>query len=349
MTTSLAVGTISSEVAWQASHRLGLLLNRSCRSKAVRHFAPRDAELGGVGGPTKRVTSLLGFTNMLETAAEESGLSHLGLDMAWIDHAQEAGVFKTLVVHAPTIGQAIEDLIQFFPVIQTGTSVRLEREGATARFIYSIQDPSISNSLQDSAYTLGKLYRRFREAAGEAWRLDRVTMAMRAPKSTHMYTDFFKAPVTFNGGATALCFPASVLATPIRTANPHLYASLCEDLRRSLHGKDDLNLLEEALRAWVMHAGRRSDVVTLEHAAADFGVTPRTMQRRLKEQGISFLDLRAQVRMEIARRLLVDSPLSITSIAEQLGFSEISAFTRAFRSYARQSPRAFRQASVVSA
>jgi AraC-like DNA-binding protein len=350
MTASLTVSAISTEVTHSVTHRIGLLLDRHRCDKAIRYFAPCDAGFGAVGGPAKPVTSLLGFTNMLEVAAEASGLSHLGLDMARVQHTQQSGGgLRGLFVHASSVGQALEDFIRFFPLIQTGTAVRLERQGATARFVYSVQDRSISNNLQDSAYTLGKLHLILRMVAGEAWCLDRVSIAMRPPKSSHRYTDFFQAPVSFNGAATALYFPAAALALPIATADPHLYASLCEDLRRKLDYRDDLNLLEEALRAWMMHAGHRADSATLEHAAADFGVTPRTMQRRLKELGISFLDLRAQMRMELARRLLAGSPLSVTSIAVQLGFSETSAFTRAFRSHAQQSPRAFRQAAGVPA
>ena len=50
--------------------------------------------------------------------------------------------------------------------------------------------------------------------------------------------------------------------------------------------------------------------------------------------------------MQTACRLLTESRLPVTCIAEQLGFSETSAFTRAFRSHARVSPRAYRQAAA---
>jgi AraC-like DNA-binding protein len=113
-------------------------------------------------------------------------------------------------------------------------------------------------------------------------------------------------------------------------------------------GQTDADLLEDALRAWMTHAARWGDA-TLERAAADFGVTPRTMQRRLKAQGISFQAMLAHVRMEAAQRMLIESKLPVTHIAEQLGFSETSAFTRAFRSYTQQSPRAFRQAALALA
>ena len=108
------------------------------------------------------------------------------------------------------------------------------------------------------------------------------------------------------------------------------------------------DLLEDALRAWLAHAAPKGQA-TLEQAAADFGVTPRTMQRRLKDQGIRFQSLLATVRMESAQRMLAESRLPVTQIAERLGFSETSAFTRAFRTYTRLSPRAFRQARFAPA
>ncbi|MGH7193738.1 MAG: helix-turn-helix transcriptional regulator, partial [Candidatus Saccharimonadales bacterium] len=145
------------------------------------------------------------------------------------------------------------------------------------------------------------------------------------------------------------CFPASMLDIPIRTADPELYAQLCGDMARMVPDRGDLSLWEDALRAWMRKGFQRFGPVSLDHAASDFGITVRTMQRRLQGLGINFLDLRAQVRIQMAQQLLTESSLSVSRIAEQLGFSETSAFTRAFRTNARQSPRAFRQAFALAA
>ncbi|MGH8856669.1 MAG: AraC family transcriptional regulator ligand-binding domain-containing protein [Polaromonas sp.] len=339
MTTPFVVGAISAEVTQKVTHRLDFLLNRSSCGAAP----------GKSDRPAGRATSLLSFTNMLETAAEQSGLSQLGLELAQIDNERKPGSVRRLFTLAPTVGQAMDDVIRFFPAIQTGTLVRLVKEGAAARFVYSIQDPSVSGELQDAAYTLGMLCRTLRWSAGDAWRLDRVTLTMPAPQSSQAYAQLFQAPVAFNAHATALCFPASVLNIPIRTANPDLYARMCDDMTRMMPDRGDLSLWEDALRAWMRKSFHKFDPVSLERAASDFGITPRTMQRRFHGLGINFLDLRAQVRIQMARQLLAESSLSVSRIAEQLGFSETSAFTRAFRSDARQSPRAFRQACAVSA
>ncbi len=347
MTIPFVVGAISSEVTRKVAHRLDFLLSRGHAGAA--HQSASLAASAKVNEPAERSTSLLGFTNMLETAAEQSGLSQLGLELAKIDNTQNPGSVRRLFAHASTVGQAIDDLIRFFPVIQTGTLIRLAREGASARFIYSIQDPSVSSGLQDASYTMGMLCRTLRWSAGEAWRLDRVTLTMPAPQASQAYAQFFQAPVAFGAHATALHFPASVLDTPIRTANPDLHARLCDEMMRKMPDREDLSLWEDALRVWMKKSFHKFDPVSLERAASDFGVTPRTLQRRFQGLGINFLELRTQVRTQLARQLLAESSLPVSHIAEQLGFSETSAFTRAFRSDARQSPRAFRQACAFTA
>ncbi len=349
MTTSITVGAINADVASQATDRLGVLLERSRRGTGARPLAPYGLPVADTGRQPERGTALLAFTNMLEAAAEATGLDHLGLEMARVEHAQETGLLKLLTAHAPTVGRALEDWIRFFPSVQTGTAVALVRRNGTAVLSYRIQDPSITHSLQDSAFTLGRLYRRLKEASGPDWRVDHVTMASSAPRAAGLYGSYFEAPVSFEAGMTALCFPVSVLAVPIRTANARRYADLCEDMRRRTHARGEADLLEEALGAWILHAPRRSGVVSLEQAAADFGISVRTLQRRLNDLGLSFSDLRSRVRMEVARRWLADSAVSVSHIGQELGFSETSAFTRAFRSYTQQSPRAFRRAAAQPA
>lgn len=98
----------------------------------------------------------------------------------------------------------------------------------------------------------------------------------------------------------------------------------------------------QALETWLTQTLPRSDQVSLNQAAKYFGITERTLQRRLALQGATFVDVRARIRMRVAHRLLSDWNLSMTTIAGKLGFSESSAFTRAFRSHTGHSPRSFR-------
>jgi AraC-like DNA-binding protein len=68
----------------------------------------------------------------------------------------------------------------------------------------------------------------------------------------------------------------------------------------------------------------------------------RTLNRRLHGEGTSFTIVVNEVRFEIARQLLADSEVTFNQVAAALGFSEPSAFTRAFRRWSGQSPTEWR-------
>jgi AraC-like DNA-binding protein len=74
-------------------------------------------------------------------------------------------------------------------------------------------------------------------------------------------------------------------------------------------------------------------------------MSPRTLQRRLASSGTSHRDLLDEIRRERARHLLSDRTLAIADVAGRLGFSETSAFFRAFRRWTGTSPQSYRLAS----
>ena len=84
----------------------------------------------------------------------------------------------------------------------------------------------------------------------------------------------------------------------------------------------------------------------LEECAAQLGISSRTLRRRLQERGLSYQDIADSVRADFARSYLESSRLSIECIAERLGCSEPTSFSRAFRRWTGMSPREFRKLDV---
>ncbi|HQD14296.1 MAG TPA: AraC family transcriptional regulator ligand-binding domain-containing protein [Ottowia sp.] len=342
MTTRLLVGAISGEATRLATRVLDHLLS----SPVARCGALSPWPAHAITDQNEQ-QPLLAFTRMLSHAAQQSGRQQLGLEMAAFESEPTPSIFGELFTCAPTLGDALHALARYFPVSQTGTTVELTQSHGIAHLSYQIRDPAVGDPLHDAAYTLGKIQRTLRRCAGPSWRLDHVTLAVPAPGGTDAYQRFFGAPVVCNAAYTGLHFSAQALERPIPTADARRYRNFCAQLELRMPRCATPGLLGDALRTWMTYAAREGRA-TLEQAASDFGVTPRTLQRRLQEQGVGFQDLLAQVRMQTACRMLSESRLPVTRIAEQLGFSETSAFTRAFRNHARMSPRAFRQAASAT-
>jgi AraC-like DNA-binding protein len=141
---------------------------------------------------------------------------------------------------------------------------------------------------------------------------------------------------------------------PCPQHNPFLYRyfenkARAEQLR--LHGRhswvDRMSLwLEESLASVEGNADLAgtagNEAALMARACEHFGMTPRTLQRRLQAEGGSYLPLLARARLQEARRLLTSTSLSMTEIGERLGFSALSAFTRFFTQHQGQPPGQFR-------
>jgi AraC-like DNA-binding protein len=167
-------------------------------------------------------------------------------------------------------------------------------------------------------------------------RLVKVELTHRTQGDPAAYRRWFDAPVSFGAGATQLVFARSALDVPLRTADPQLLAIL------SRHA-EELAARDRSLPPMIAQVERvlrkalRSDDAQVERVARELGLTGRSLQRRLKDEGTSFQLVRDKVRRELASRYLEDE-LSMAEISFLLGFSEPSAFFRAFKRWTGLTP-----------
>jgi AraC-like DNA-binding protein len=185
-----------------------------------------------------------------------------------------------------------------------------------------------------------------RTLCGSEWSPTEVLVPRMTPADPEPYRRHFRAPVRFNRESATLVFPADDLKRRVAGADPLLRAVL-EDRLRQLRAdagagfSDDVRRL---LRTRLM--GARSSAEGMAHLLA---IHRRTLSRRLRDSGRGYRAMANEVRFEIARQLLEDTEISLGEIAAALGYSEASAFTRAFRRWSGQSPKAWRWVDPRSA
>jgi AraC-like DNA-binding protein len=168
-----------------------------------------------------------------------------------------------------------------------------------------------------------------------------VRFRHRAPRDTDAIEAFFKAPVRFESPRNELVLEQSVLATPLLKADADLaafFANRADDLLERHGAEGTAHRLRTHLEG---ELGR--GLPTLETAAARLAVSPRTLRRRLQEEGTTFQDVLDATRCELAKRHLADDRIALGEVAFRLGFSEPSAFHRAFKRWTGQTPLAYRR------
>jgi len=286
---------------------------------------------------------LAAFTSMLEAAALESGNRTLGLELGKGFRISALGPITRLMQTAQTVGDALGGFNRFFESVQTTTRSALSVSDGTARLVYSIQDPAIRYREQDAGFTLAIEYSMLASFLGPTWQASGVEFEHSAGDDLPFYQQHFACPLRFGRRENALLFPARFLDVSLREADCNLHARLEADLADSIRQRTLRFDLVRGAEAWIAASFCRSAATDIEIAAGDFGMSTRSFQRRLAEYGVNFLDTRNRVRSRIAKCMLAETNIPITSIALQLGYSETSAFSRGFKSQVGETPAEFRK------
>ena len=162
-----------------------------------------------------------------------------------------------------------------------------------------------------------------------------------APVSIAEHESFFGCPVHFDSDRDALLLSNETLQTPNKLGDASISKFFESQLETELSKLDDATALDRQIRHFVTQS-LSEGIPMLSEVARHFGMSGRSLQRRLSESGYSYQTLVDESRRQLAERLLRETNFSLVEVAFMTGFSEQSAFARAFKRWAGQTPRNFR-------
>ena len=143
----------------------------------------------------------------------------------------------------------------------------------------------------------------------------------------------------------SITFSREVLQIPFLTSSEEMWQAFEPGLRRRLASLESSASTRERVRAVLLESlpSGRANIADVSHR---LGVSPRTLQRRLRNEQASFNGVLTEVREELARHYLANTELPCNEIAFLLGYEEPNSFFRAFHNWTGQSPERHRQAAV---
>ena len=287
--------------------------------------------------------SFRAWVGLFEEAAEETGDQAIGLGYAEQLPWKDLGVLAYVSFHSPTLGAAYANGSRYFAVQQTAGRPALEVNGDEASLSYAIDDDTITAHGQHSEALLFLFVRVGRDGARADFTPREVRFRHRAPERDvqHRIAKAFRCPVTWSQQRDEMVMNAADLRLPLRDADPGLLPILMRHADECLAKMPSADDFVGNVRRLVV-ANLSSDEVAIEDIAARVGLSARSLQRRLQESGSSFKDVVDEARLALARRYLEDPKLTLTEAAYLLGYSELSAFSRAFRRWTGTTAAAYR-------
>lgn len=278
--------------------------------------------------------------------AQSEGLKDLGFIVGIDTRFQDLGAFGRLVLGSVTLHDALCKVSSIIHLFNSAQYIWLERHGATT-LICTTYRPRLDDGWKfGEQYTLTLLINCIRAATGKTW----------LPSEIHLEAtlfDFLQGRADVLGVSTIKRRSASALAV-----DSALLAIPMDRLRRSGRGDEDADLGVLAsnppptdFAGSVAHLSRLfmgNEQFQIDSIASVMGMSVRTLQRRLADHGVDFSSILERARFDRAVALLADPSMSIVNITLELGYSEVSSFSRAFRRWTGMPPAEFRKTRLQS-
>jgi AraC-like DNA-binding protein len=249
---------------------------------------------------------------------------------------------------APTVGASLAKVADYFPLINS--VVRLCYDVGSRHVTYSLDAPSNPSAITRpyAEYTLAAVFLRTRTATNRRYPLVRVEFSHTRPPDIREHERIFECPVHFGAAVCQLVIAREAWDMPrVGQDDPTLFSVLETHAKMLLDrlpiSTGIVGRLREAIEAEL-----RGGSPQLESIAKRLAMSPRTLQRRLKDEGVLFNDVLDSMRFRAAKSYLAQRDIAGTEVAYLLGFVEQSSFNRAFKRWSGQTPTDYRRQTAVS-
>jgi len=288
-----------------------------------------------------RLIDLTRVATLFNAAARETGDDGFGLRVGSAYDPAALGALAYAVFHAATLGTALRNLGRYIHSHLQDTRVDLLVDGDECRLVFAF--PELPEGRQGVESALALVVQVVRRLVGADWRPRRALFGHPAPRSAALHREIFRAPVGFAAPVdAALVFAAADLEQPVVGADRRLLPIVEQHLDRMLETTTDEDPWLHRVRSLVARTVCDGHPA-LDRVSRQLGQSERTVQRRLAERGLVWKRLVEDVRRALAFRYLEEPERPLTDVAFLLGYSELSAFHRAFRRWTGSTPLAFRR------
>lgn len=250
------------------------------------------------------------------------------------------GILGYAAMNSSTLRQAVEMLARYLRVRTSLLLLRCEMDGDMVRLVFveptplgDIRGPVLEGVMLTIKNLLDHI------AMGSCG-VSQVAFPFEAPAYAAMARDLFKCEVQYGQSWTGFALPLSFIEQSLQLADPAAFQGAIMICQRELEKLTRDESLGAQLRRLMLE--RQSQFPSLNVAAQLFHVTPRTLHRRLLQEGTSFKEILENVRHMLALEHIKTGHLTVQEIAYTLGYTDIANFRRAFKRWESVAPSAYR-------
>ena len=315
-----------------AAKRLGL--------NPAEHLRSAGIDPSELDEPDARI-ELYRAVALIESIAAAAPVTSYGLWLGEHFHPSQIGVVGHLLMSASTVREALALYCRYQRIVGGAFDWRLHpaEHGQCLLEMREMRLTPIAVLAQE--WSPAAVVATVRTLSGDPVTPVRAEFEHSAPPYQAAYTAVFGCPLHFEAGRTALVFRDADLEKPAIYGDPSLAAQFEQICKHVLARLDvDSPVSNQVLGVLLKQmAGEEPSITTV---AKQLAMSTRSVQARLQEEGTNYKDLLAQARRRLAEQHLRNPSMSIAEVSFLVGFSEPSAFHRAFKRWTGSTPATFR-------
>ena len=292
---------------------------------------------------SERHISAATLCKLLGLAAQESGSTAFGIQMAQRRQALDFGIMGVLMRHKPNLQEMWNAAIQYRRLLNDATAVSLDQSNDLSVIRFELLVDSQIPQTQACELLAGVMMRTCQSVLGSAWSPKEVRFAHAAPAEQYQHKQFFGCPVAFSSEFNGIVLRTADMAKPNPAADPEL-VRYAESVVLPMQALGEGSLLKEVRRN--IYLMMPLEQANIERVAEQMHLSTRTLQRQLDQIGTSFSEVLDSVRKNLVLRYMNNHNYSIGQVAAFTGYSRQASFTRWFQANFGTSPRRWRQINV---
>lgn len=296
-------------------------------------------DLQALADPDLRIPATAHY-RLWDYAEEVTGDPAVGLHAGLVVDPERMGLVGHVFFNCDTLGEAVTQYVRLHRLINESVILSFEQTGEEAILTWQPDAPN-HYSRQDMDRTLAAALSRTRHFIHPEIHAEWVEIAHPSPSYAGEYETLLGGPVAFDCNSTRLAFDSRHLSHAIPRRNPYVHSAVLKQVNSVLARLQPRRSFGRKIRRLISKqmATERIDADSL---ARQCHMSRQTLYRKLKREGLSFHDLVEQVRKDKALRYVAADHYALGEIAFLLGFSELSAFSRAFKRWTGTAPAQYR-------
>ncbi len=296
--------------------------------------------------PDQRILASVHYAVWREVA-KQMGDENLGLHFGEAFNVGSYGIVGYILLNCQTLADVFEKYCRYTYLFCQGVPSRLSISEGKA-FLecsfspeFTFQHDHLEESRYDAECTFVSTLAAVKSLTGKELCPSMVSFRHASPVDISEYQRIFQTDLQFSMPFNRLVFNAAYLDWPVLSSNANLlsfFEQQADAMLGTLNGSDRYT----SKVAYLIAEHLQGELPKIDAIASELAISIRQLQRELQAEGTSFQQLLDKTRKELALRHLEDPKFSIHDIAFLLGFSEPSAFNRAFKRWTGKPPRCYR-------